>query len=193
MVLGGRQFYLPSSVRSQPRNTATFLRARPDGTLPGAKGYPDLVELTKGHESDFIPVWDANEVLLTGRPAGWQIAPLVPFYCRNPGEVLVAYVTAHPYSGLRRAIDAGLSGRPALPDRLKRGRFLTPLLAGNAVVFFSGDSGNWHVMAVGRSNAALFWDMRIPAQPVFGGLSMTRAGDVLAPLVDGRVVCIGVP
>jgi outer membrane protein assembly factor BamB len=193
VVLGGRQFYLPSSVRSQPRNTATFLRARPDGASLGVKGYPDLVELTKGHESDFIPVWDAKEVLLTGRPAGWQIAPLVPFYCRNPGEVLAAYVTAHPYSGLRRAIDAGLSGRPALPDRLKRGRFLTPLLAGNAVVFFSGDSGNWHVVAVGRSDAALFWDIRIPAQPVFGGLSMTRAGDVLAPLVDGRVVCIGAP
>jgi hypothetical protein len=118
---------------------------------------------------------------------------LVPFYCRNPGEALAAYVTAHPYSGLRRAIDAGLSGRPALPDGLLRRRFLTPLMAGNAVVFFSGDSGNWHIVAVGRSDAALLWDVRLPAQPVFGGLSMTRAGDVLAPLVDGRVVSIGAP
>ena len=55
--------------------------------LPGAKGYPELIVLTKVHESDSMPVWDAKEVLLTGRPAGWQIAPLVPFYCRNPGEL----------------------------------------------------------------------------------------------------------
>ena len=44
-----------------------------------------------------------------------------------------------------------------------------------------------------RTDSALLWDIRIPAQPAIGGLSMTCAGDVLAPLVDGRVVCIGAP
>ena len=44
-----------------------------------------------------------------------------------------------------------------------------------------------------RTDSALLWDIRIPAQPAIGGLSMTWRGDVLAPLVDGRVVCIGAP
>jgi hypothetical protein len=52
-------------------------------------------------------------------------------------------------------------------------------------------SGNWHVVAVSRTNAALLWDIRVPAQPVVGGLSMTCAAEVLAPLVDGSVVCTG--
>ena len=59
------------------------------------------------------------------------------------------------------------------------------------MIFLSGDVGNWHVIAVNRPVAKMLWDFKLPAQPVVGGLSMTCAGDVLVPLVNGRVVCIG--
>ena len=74
---------------------------------------------------------------------------------------------------------------------LKSRNFLTPILAANAVVFVSGRTGDFHVVAVNRTDRFLLWDVKLPAQPVFGGLSLTRAGDVLVPLVDGRIVCIG--
>jgi hypothetical protein len=46
------------------------------------------------------------------------------------------------------------------------------------------------VVAVNRTGRFLLWDLKLPAQPVFGGLSLTPAGDVFVPLVDGRIVCI---
>ena len=74
---------------------------------------------------------------------------------------------------------------------LKSRNFLTPLLAANAVVFIAGRTGDFHIVAVNRTDRRLLWDVKLPAQPMFGGLSLTRAGDVLTPLVDGRVACIG--
>ena len=71
----------------------------------------------------------------------------------------------------------------------------SPVLAGNAVVcmYNTGGEKPWHVVAASRTNRQLLWDLAMLAQPVTGGLSLTRAGDVLVPLVDGRVVCIGDP
>jgi hypothetical protein len=201
VVLGGRQFYLPLNVPGlgQPRNTSAFLRAGPDAVPLNANGYPDVLELTKAHGSDAIPVWDAKDTLLFGA------RNQRPVLCSGLGDLLAAEATAHPFDavaaakgywndGLRHSIKSELPAnrqRPVLPEELKRSSFLTPLLAGNAVIFLSGGNGDWHVVAVGRENHALLWDVRIPAQPVLGGLSMTCAGDVLVPLVDGRVVCIG--
>jgi outer membrane protein assembly factor BamB len=198
-VLGGKQFYLPADLLGQPRGTCEFLRAGPDAVPLDAHGYPDVVVLPKAHESDAIPVWDARETLLLGT----RNQP--PVLCSGLGDLLAAEVAAQPFDaavaakgywndGLRNTIKSELppsKQRPVLPEQLKRSRFLTPLLARNAVIFVSGDPGNWHIVAVRRTDAALLWDARMPTQPVVGGLSMTRGGDVLAPLVDGRVVCIG--
>ncbi|MGD0089956.1 MAG: PQQ-binding-like beta-propeller repeat protein [Planctomycetota bacterium] len=201
VVLGGRQFYLPSNYLGQPRDTSAFLQAGPDAVPLDATGYPNVLVLTKGHGSDAIPVWDAKDTLLFGT------RNQRPVLCSGLGELLAAQVAAQPFdpaaaaknywnSGLQNSINSGLPAgqqRQVLPETMKSHRFYTPLLAGNAVIFLSGDAGNWHVVAVSRTDPALLWDIRIPAQPVLGGLSQSRAGDVLAPLVDGRVVCIGTP
>ena len=176
-----------------------FLRAGRDAVPVDVNGHPDIIALPNVQGSDAIPVWDKKETLLFG---GSNQPPVL---CSRFGDLLAADVAAHPFDAtakrgwppaLRKSIKSELPAgqqRSALPDTWKRSHFLTPLLAGNDVIFFSGGTGNWHVVAVGRTDPALLWDVRIPAQPMFGGLSMTCAGDVLAPLVDGRVVCIGAP
>jgi outer membrane protein assembly factor BamB len=207
VALGGRQFNLPLTSLGQPGNVAVFLQAKPNGALQDAGGYPYLLELPAAHVVDTIPVWDSTGVLLSGKPAGWQTSPLGPILCRSLGEVLAAYVSRQPFdaeavarehwqAGLYRAARLELPAEQqhlAIPDdfNLKSRNFLTPVLAANAVVFVSGRTGDFHVVAVNRTDRCLLWDVKLPAQPVFGGLSLTRAGDVLVPLADGRIVCIG--
>jgi len=104
----------------------------------------------------------------------------------------------------RRRLDIGIQGCAmtsslpfhrtgafALPGPARPDGFLTPLLCSNAVVFFSGYGNSWHVSAVNRADSSPLFEIAVPAQPFVGGLSMTPAGDVMVPLVDGRVVCIG--
>ena len=82
----------------------------------------------------------------------------------------------------------------------------TMLLAGNAVVLTRhGDSanitdlrngrmpnyGDWRVVAISRTDHSTLFDINLPDAPAPSGMSLTRAGDVIVPLVDGRVVCIG--
>ena len=102
----------------------------------------------------------------------------------------------HWQAGLYRAAHLELPAEqqcPVLSEdfNLKSRNFLTPILAANAVVFVRGRTSDFHVVAVNRTDRFLLWDVKLPAQPVFGSLSLTRAGDVLVPLLDGRIVCIG--
>ena len=134
-----------------------------------------------------------------------QIAVLQPGLC----EALDSEVATHPRdtsptvkrnytsSPLRNSTAPPIDQqRPVLPDSLasaKDFRILTPILAGNAVVFLGAKhrETDGHVYAVSRADRKLLWDVNLPAMPLLGGLSVTCAGDVLVPLVDGRMVCIG--
>ena len=92
-----------------------------------------------------MPVWDARETLLLGTKA-LRVGPTL---CSHLGDLLAAEVAADPFNaaaaakgywndGLRNSIKSELppgEQRPVLPEALKRSNFLTPLLAGNAVVF----------------------------------------------------------
>jgi hypothetical protein len=199
VVLGGRQFYLPPDLPDQPRNVCGFLRADPGLAPLGPQGYPDVVALVKVHAVSDIPVWDAKETLLVG--PRYQN----PVFCTGLSSFLAEGIAAHPFApataakhywndGVENAIDSGLPAdrrRSALPEVMKSRQVYSPLLAGNAVVFLSGYQKDWSLFAVSRTDTALLWSVKLPGQPVFGGLSLTSAGDVLAPLIDGRVACIG--
>ena len=73
------------------------------------------------------------------------------------------------------------------------------LLASNAVIAtaaldeIAGDAdlNNWHAIAVNRTDRTVLWDVSLPVAPGLSGMSLTRGGDVLIPLIDGRIVCIG--
>lgn len=198
VALGGRQFFNTADRVDQPRNTCSFFRAGPEGMTIAAHGYPDMAVLDKLHEGSSLPVWDGQEALLNG------VKNKNPVFVRTLGEGLAAAVGAHPFEparnaknywndGLRNPVGAQLPAgqqRPALTGKMQGRGCVTPVLAGNAIVFLDGQQ-EWNVVAVGRADSAPLWDIRLPAQPVFGGLSVSAVGDVLVPLVDGRVVCVG--
>jgi len=200
VVLGGVQFYRFSDQTVQPRNGCEFLRAQPDH-VPLVNGYPDFVTLSKANGSSVMPAWDTKETIL----AGTRDHKSGPTLWTGLAGFLDAELVVHPFDAKKSAFqywNPGLrndiiSAPPpdhqhqVLPDNLKSRDFLNPLLSTNAVIFCSPVGNSWHVMATNRTDSGLLWDIPVPAQPRAGGLSMTRAGDVLVPLVDGRVVCIG--
>jgi len=58
-------------------------------------------------------------------------------------------------------------------------------------VFLSSDGNVWYLYAISRGDRKVLCRVALPARPVLGGLSLTRAGDILVPLLDGRLVCVG--
>ena len=198
VVFGGRQFNLPLGDGAQPRNSSSFLRADPEGAPVDGKGYPKVLVLRENHAVDAIPVWDAAETLLFGKPAGWQIDPVPPLLCRDLGEALTEKASVRPEgewnSGARLAATlapAPDQQRPIYPEGMKFRSLPTAVLAANAMVFLTGDGNRWRVVAVNRADRELLWDVELPGRPLLNGLALTRAGSVLAPLIDGRVVCVG--
>jgi len=200
VAIGGKEIYEVSNLLNQPRNSCAFLRAEP-GFTPLVNGYPDVVVLQTANSDSAIPVWDGGETLLMGKPE-WRMGPTL---WEKFSDLLAAELIAHPFdpkkaaygfwnSGLRNSMDPDLPSvhpHQVLSDKLKFSGSIGPVLTGNAVVFFGGAKDTWHVMAVNRTDSTLLWDVSVPAQPVVGGLSVTSSGDVVAPLVDGRVICIG--
>jgi hypothetical protein len=102
--------------------------------------------------------------------------------------------------------------RPVLPDKMGRDiesrRFQvygTMLLAGNAVVLTGHgasqvtdlkngrmpNTGDWQVIALNRKDRSILFEIMLPDAPAPSGMSLTRDGDALIPLVDGRLVCVG--
>lgn len=82
----------------------------------------------------------------------------------------------------------------------------TMLLSGNAVVLTVHGTGSrvtdigngrlpnygdWRVIAIDRTDRTTLFDVLLPDAPAPSGMSLTRTGDVIVPLVDGRVICIG--
>jgi len=53
------------------------------------------------------------------------------------------------------------------------------------------NSDMWRVEAISRADQSVLFTVDLPGAPAPTGMSLTRTGDILVPLVDGRVVCIG--
>jgi outer membrane protein assembly factor BamB len=197
VVLGGRQFNLPLGD-VQPRNSSCFLRADPEGAPLDVNGLPTAIVLNDSHEFDAIPVWDADETLLFGKPPGWKIDQIPPILCRGLAEALTTKASVRPEgawnSGVKLAAKLALAPdqqRAVFPEGMKFRSLHSPILAANAVVFLTGDGNRWRVVAVNRADHTLLWDVELPGHPLLNGLALTRAGSVLAPLNDGRLVCAG--
>jgi len=198
VAYGGRQFNLPPNEQ-QSQGTCTFLQATPGGALQDAAGNPKALQLDDAHAVNGLPAWDDKETLLSGRLAGFQLTALPPTLCRDLAETLAKTPTRYQndFAPIRMATMGALNDqrREVTPPKHPLGEFYTPVLAGHAAVFLAHDYGerwlNWHVVAVSRTEQSVLWNVPLPSQPMLGGLALTRAGNVLVPLIDGRIVCIG--
>ncbi len=196
VVFGGRQFNLPLND-VQPRNNCCFLRADPGGAAVDQNGLPKVIVLNDNHAVDAIPVWDAGETLLFGKPADWKVEAIDPMLCRGLAAVLAGGANVRPEgqwnSGAKLAAKLDLAPdqqRGIWPEGKRFRSFHSPVLAANAVVFLTGEGNKWRIVAVSRADRRPLWDVELPGQPLLHGLALTRAGGVLAPLTDGRVVCV---
>jgi outer membrane protein assembly factor BamB len=191
VALGGKEIYWPADEIGQRINGCEFIRTNPEAVPNGSTGYPDVLTFVKDpyhtYCGDAIPVWDEKETVLLG------MGPEPVLFSGFDG-FLAACADANPLRASQ--ISRGLQhviNNPAWPaDRQRSLKFkncFAPLLARNAVIFLAYDG--WRLMAVSRTDASLLWQVSLPAQPVSGGLSMTRGGSVLVPLLDGRLMCIG--
>ncbi|HUS47442.1 MAG TPA: PQQ-binding-like beta-propeller repeat protein, partial [Phycisphaerae bacterium] len=167
-----------------------------------------------------IPVWDARETLLPGDFTRKDRAPLLcrdvaswlnaeddahPLTLRdaNRKRRLAMERVVRPVSIASLPADRR---RAALTDDLmeainnRRFALLGKMVMSKNAVIVTGawnptwpgtEMEQWRAIAVSRTDRARLWDVRLPVQPALGGMSLTRDGDVLVPLIDGRIVCIG--
>lgn len=202
VAIGGKEIYWPANSTEQGRNGCTFMRAQPDTVPNGGSGYPDVFTYSLGDSShsayggDAIPVWDDKQTLLLGP---------TPTLCSKFDDLQAADVAANPFAlskgngGLRYLINNPVW--PAERQLLLKGNAgfgfnkFAPVLAQNAAICLEGPRGggdSWSVAAHSRTDGSLLWRVPLPAQPVTSsGPAMTRAGSLLVPLLDGRLVCIG--
>jgi len=233
----------PFSANGNYGSPAVLMRSSPDGVPPFASkdGVPDVAttphlwrvagtteknsqQLMRTRVSRQIPVWDANEILLSGDFSERIKQP--PMLCRGLIEALDAADDTRPHTveeikqlqsmvAYQFQAFGRLYSPLDLPESSRRQVFADDLiksvgdkklrlsgqllLAGNAVIVtaaaddVSGDTdlNNWHAIAVSRTERTVLWDASLPVAPGLSGMSLTRGGDVLIPLIDGRMICIG--
>ena len=88
-----------------------------------------------------------------------------------------------------------LYGSPVLAGNAVLWTVFTPIMGTTQAIYKARMSplatANWRVIAVNRDDQTLLFTVYLPGTPAPSGMSLTRNGDVIVPLVDGRVVCIG--
>lgn len=196
VVSGGRQFILPAEELAQQNSVCSFLQTDARG-LPT----PKSVVLSKSHVIDGLPAWDDAELLLCGAPGNNLTL------ARDFPTALTAVVDAPSFhrSTNKPSTDIPLmlpadAQRQVLPPEvapMHAQRVFGAILAKNAVVCLTAYNpgqnyrASWQLYAVSRSERKFLWVVALPARPVINGLALTAGGDVLVPLLDGRVVCVG--
>ena len=198
VVCGGRFFNSPAnSTTMRDGGLGLFCKADPSGVAKDG----ELFALPTLHGTESIPVWDEKGLLLFGRRSGWKTEALSPVLVPAL-DVLASSASATTtkgsrFSELTPTLAEGQNLLPPLKSLARPGyTWMTPVLAANAIAILNREykpTAPWHVTCLSRETGASVWDVQLPALPVFGGMSMTCADDVLVPLVDGRVVCIGAP
>ncbi len=207
---GWRPIHGVSEVRGGAN--ALFLRATSDGSdTPNAPTIMKLTNYDPTRVNRQIPVWDDKDILL---PGDFSKTDRAPRLCHGLIEMLTnaTQQKALPFQ-VQTAFPLDLPAeqlRQVLPDNLlacmktrQAGNYfrLSGLmaLAENAVVvtgaqdniYLESDIKNWRAIAIKRADRTVLWDVPLPAEAALSGMSLTRGGDVLVPLIDGRIICIG--
>jgi hypothetical protein len=164
LVIGGIETFT-SFTELQVRNSALILPLAEDGKVLPPYTLAD----------DKVPVWDGAGALV----AGAKIASLAL-------ESIEALATAPVKDQPRAAQRLPSRGNLANPSRCRA-------LAANAALVANQPGPGWVLSALARADGHPVWQVPLPAEPVYNGIAISRAGEVLVSLLDGRVVCIGAP
>jgi hypothetical protein len=212
-VLGSYQapaLFLRSGPAGLPPGEAPhLLRLTADRNEPGSS-----------RVSRQIPLWDDRETLLPGDFTPKDKAPILcrdfDAWLRAEDDthpVSLEELNKKPWLGMENIVRptaiASLHAdrqRPALSgdltEAINQRKFALSgkmAMCRNAVIVTGAwgptwpgtEMEGWRVAAVSRTDRSLLWEVRLPVQPALGGISLSRDGDVLIPLIDGRIVCIG--
>jgi len=197
-----------------------MLQSGPNGIPAGGAQPPQFLVLEPNRQamSRELPVWDQNELLFWVKSGGPTV---LRNYAEALNQELAAHPVStdgkkkfvfNGPNGLVRNVTLNQPAdkqHPLMPEATwklfqKRSPGGAMLLAGNAVVltargtdYFPGfygrfiNYGSWRVFVINRADGSILFETPLPDAPARSGMSLTRAGDVLVPLQDGRVVCIG--
>jgi hypothetical protein len=78
------------------------------------------------------------------------------------------------------------SGKLSHPSRCRA-------LAANAALVAHQLGQRWALSAYARSDGHQLWRVPLPGEPAYNGIAISRGGDAIVSLLDGRVVCVGAP
>jgi outer membrane protein assembly factor BamB len=191
LVCGGREHYLPGWKYRQDRAIATYVHC---AGMSGANG----VAITlPDYDSAGIPCWDAHDLVVGTGDGVWYANPALMDQ--------LAELSATRGGGFEYKLPEAVKGKAqwlkAAPNSGAQGsRTLCPMLAANAVILIGGghdtDGRHFCLDAVTRDTRENAWWVALdtlPALPVWDGPCIDREGDVLVPLQDGSLACIGAP
>ena len=198
LVFGGRQFFLPANTTQQGNNDCIFI---PDCAKNGAR---QALTLDAFHHSDLLPAWD-DEALLGYM--GMRYFSAVLSLSTGFGQALRDLGRKLPTDqGQRIPVkDQAIGKTTVMLGRNANGwdannqlRLYGALLCANAGVCLGNNNfsnaPSWCLWAVSRAENKMLWAVNLPpTTPLFGAMAMGRDGEVLVPLIDGRVVCVGDP
>ncbi len=203
VVIGGRQLILPPNDLDQAANCCGFI-PKIDSTAPALR-------LTALHSTENLPAWDDQGVLLF---MGTSTKPAKLILATDFTSAMIKLDTSLPaMPGWPRRVDLAT---PSLgSDTLLMGAGLnwdnnlgnlySVALSANAAIALTNrqhaaDPKLWWITytvstirAISRQNPHVLWECELPAAAAIGSVALTRQGDVLVPLLDGSVVCIGTP
>ncbi len=164
LVIGGIEAFT-SFTEQQERNCALILPFAEEGKVLPPHTLVD----------DKIPVWDGASAVVAG-------AKIESLEIESIEALAAAPVKGQPRTFHRIPSSSNLSR----PSRCRA-------LAANAAVVGSISGPGWALTAFARDDGRPLWKVPLPGEPVYNGVAISRAGEVVVSLLDGRVVGVGAP
>jgi len=198
VVFGGRMLYSDQEFRRMRKGMEQLFVRHENGRAV----FPEI--LLNG-STVLSPAWDDVSLLTAMTTARtlecWDVAVLRT----RIDELKKAYVPPTKSHIRPRIVNAGQ--RRQLPDhpmrtwRAEKLEMYAFALSADAVVVLCGDgdrtqyvavpSQTWSVKSLDRNTGSPLWEQELPGAPLLNGLCITRNGNVIVTLVDGRVLCFG--
>jgi len=202
VVYGGRMLY--SDQHYRPNMTKGMRFAFNELDAAGTLVFPEIL-LTKA--AILAPAWDDRALVTAMDVANTLECWDVPATAERLTAMRKDYRPVAKLFGQALVDPVGRSrSLPDHPMRLWRTdkiEMYAFALAGNAVVVLCGDGDltqyvpvhnkSWSIKALSRNDGEVLWERRLPGEPLLNGLCIDRNGSVIVCLLDGRIMCFGVP